>query len=579
MWARERAALAAVARGDSLADHYVRGGLLLNVYTGEVYPANVAIKGERIAYVGARDDMVGRRTRVIDATGRTLVPGYIEPHAHPWNLTTPAVLARHVLPLGTTTIVADNLPVYLLAGVRGFEAAVAALARGPLKFYWMVRPHAQSATRSEARRFPLPALARMLDNPWTAAVGEVTRWPDVLTGRRELLERLALGPARGKRIEGHTAGASAERLAGLAAAGLTSDHEPITAPEALDRARHGLALMLRQSSLRPDLRGLLAPFVKSGSLGRLMLTSDGSTPAFIEEHGFVDSLVRIALEEGVPPVDAYRMVTLHPASYYGKDADLGGIAPGRYADILLLSDLADPRPRAVIARGRLVAQDGRLLARVPEPPWGRIFTPSATRLDRRWRVRPEDFVLPPGPLPVIRMVSAVITAIEERALAPGDLHVALLDRRGAWITTGAVAGLAADLDGLATTLSTDYEILAVGRNRAALARAVNRLLELRGGVVLVDDDRVTFELPLPVGGFMATRPLGELAAAERQLKALLQARGYTFHDPLFTLYFLTADFLPRVRLSARGIWDVRRQRVLRPSRPLRRGVVGGARFA
>lgn len=570
MWARERARLAAVARGQSPADRYVRGGLLLNVYTAEVYPANVAIAGERIAYVGPRDDMVGRRTDIIDAAGATLVPGYIEPHAHPWNLGTPSVLARHVLPLGTTSIFADNLPVYWNAGLRGFEATVAALARSPLKFYWMIRPHGQSRGDDEQRRFPLAALARMLDNPWAAAMGEVTRWPDVLAGRPELLARLALAAARGKRIEGHTAGASAERVAGLAAAGLTSDHEPISAQEALDRARQGIALMLRQSSLRPDLRGLLAPFVKSGSLGRLMMTTDGSTPDFIVERGFVDGLVRVAMEEGVPPVEAYRMVTLNPAAYYGKDADLGGIAPGRYADVLLLDDLAEPQPRAVIARGRLAARDGRLLARVPEPPWGRIFTARATRFDRRWQVTAEDFALPAGPLPVIRLVSTVITVLEERPLAAGDLHAALVDRRGEWIATGAVAGFAPDLDGLAATLSTDFQIVSLGRRPAAMARAVNRVRELKGGVVLAEDDRIVFELPLPVGGQMSTRPLPELAAAERQLTAHLRARGYVFHDPYYTLYFSTADFLPAVRLTASGVWDVKRSRVLRPSRRLGR---------
>ena len=569
MWAKERAALVAVARGDAVADCVVRGGLLLNVYTGECYPASVAIKGERIAYVGARDDMVGPRTEVIDATGRTLVPGYIEPHAHPWNLGTPAVLARHVLPLGTTTIFADNLLIYALAGVTGFERTVAALARGPVKFYWMVRPHGQSRTLDEGARFPVAALARMLDNPWAAAVGEVTRWTDLVAGRPELLERLALGHARGKRIEGHTAGASAERVAVLAAAGLTSDHEPITAQEALDRARQGIALMLRQSSLRPDLRGLLAPFVKAGALGRIMLTTDGSTPAFVAEHGFVDGLVRIAMEEGVPPIEAYRMVTLNPATYYGKDADLGGIAPGRFADILLLEDLTEPRPRAVIARGRLLARDGRLLARVPEPPWREIFTPRVTRFDRPWRLTPEDFALPPGPLPAMRLVSTVITALEERPVAPGDLHAALVDRRGEWITVTALAGFATEVDGLAATLSTDYQIVAVGRSREALARAVNRVVAVKGGIVLVEGERVIFELALPVGGLMSTRPLPELAAKERELKALLAARGYPFHDPIFTLYFMVADFLPAVRLSSRGVWDVKRGRVLRPSRRLR----------
>ena len=570
MWARERARLSAVARADATADRYIRGGLLLNVYTGEIYPANVAIAGERIAYVGLREDMVGPRTDIVEATGRTLVPGYIEPHAHPWTLTTPAALARQVLPLGTTTIVGDNLAVYELAGRRGFEAAIAALARGPLKFYWMVRPHGQSRSRGESARFPVATLRRMLADPRTVAVGEVTRWPEVWAGRPALLERLALAPAAGKRIEGHTAGARAEKLTALAAAGLSSDHEPITAQEALERARLGIALMLRQSSLRPDLRGLLGPFVKSGSFGRLMLTTDGSTTAFVSEHGFVDALVRLALEQGVPPVEAYRMVTLNPATYYGKDADLGGIAPGRYADLLLLRDLADPRPAAVIARGRLVARDGRLLARVPEPRWREIFTATASRFDRRWSVSPEEFALPSGRVPVIRLVSTVITSLEERPLQEGDLHAALLDRRGRWIAPGAVAGFAAELDGLAATTSTDYQILALGRRPESLARAVNRLLRLKGGIVLVDGDRVTFELPLPIGGIMSSRPLTELAEREREFHALLRARGYAFHDPIYTLLFMAADFLPSARLSALGVWDVKRSRVLLRSRVRKR---------
>ena len=566
-WARERAALTAVARGAAPADRYVRGGTLLNVHTGERYPANVAIRGERIAYVGDRDDMLGPRTEVVDATGRTLVPGYVEPHAHPWTLVTPAALARHVLPLGTTAIFADNLPLYWLGGVRGFEAAARALARGPLRYYWLVRPHGQSrgGGADGTRRFPLAAIARMLDQPWTAAAGEITRWPDVAAGRRPLLERLALAALRGKRIEGHTAGARLDRLAALAAAGVTSDHEPITAEEALERARLGIALMLRQSSLRPDLRALLGPFVARGLLGRLMLTTDGSTPAHIAAHGFVDDLVRLALAEGVPPVDAYRMVTLNPAAYFGKDADLGSIAPGRFADLLLLDDLAEPRPRVVLARGRVVARDGALTARVPEPPWRRVL-PAGAALRATWRARPADFALPAGRLPVLRFASAVITALEERPAAPGDLVAALLDRRGRWVTATAAAGFGAGIDGLAASTSTDFNVLALGRHPEALARAVDRVLALGGGLVLVDGARIVFELPLPIGGLMSPRPLAEAAARERELKDLLAARGHPFHDPLFSLFFLTADFLPAARLTARGVWDVKRSRVLRPPR-------------
>jgi adenine deaminase len=563
----ERRRLTDVARGASPADLYVRGASLLNVYTGEIYPAAVAVKGERIAYVGSRDDMVGPRTRVVDATGQVLVPGYIDPHVHPATLTTPAALARFILPLGTTTVVADTLQFWELGGFATFRAAADALLASPLRFYWMIRPHAQSRAPGEWRRFEPRTLARAMAHPRVLAIGEVTRWPDAWRGDSELLRRLAL--ARGKRVEGHTAGASADKIAAIAAAGFTSDHEPITAAEVLDRARQGIAVMLRESSLRPDLSGLLDALKTAPALAsRLMLTCDGSMPAFIRTHGFVDHLIRVALEHGVPPLDAYRMATLNPATYYGLDADLGGVAPGRYADICLLEDLAAPRPLTVIARGKVIAAGGRLLGRVSEPPWRRIFTSVAARLAVGWRVRPADFELPARPrYPVISLSSAVITRLEERPVAPGDLHAALIDRGGRWIAPGVVAHFAERLDGFATTISTDFNILALGRRPAAMARAVNRLLELHGGIVLVEGERVVWELPLPLGGIMATGSLEEVARREDELRRLLGERGYPHHEPLYTLFFLAADFLPAVRLSPRGIWDVKRGRILLPARP------------
>ncbi len=562
----ERRRLTDVARGASPADLYVHGASLLNVYTGEIYPAAVAIKGERIAYVGSRDDMVGPRTRMVDATGQVLVPGYIDPHVHPATLTTPAALARFILPLGTTTVVADTLQFWELGGFATFRAAADALLASPLRFYWMLRPHAQSRAPGEWRRFEPRTLARAMAHPRALAIGEVTRWPDAWRGDSELLRRLAL--ARGKRIEGHTAGASADKIAAIAAAGFTSDHEPITAAEVLDRARQGIAVMLRESSLRPDLSGLLDALKTAPALAsRLMLTCDGSMPAFIRTHGFVDHLIRVALECGVAPLDAYRMATLNPATYYGLDADLGGVAPGRYADICLLEDLAAPRPLTVIARGKVIAAGGRLLGRVPEPPWRRIFTSAAARLAAGWRVYPDDFALPARPrYPVISLSSAVITRLEERAMAPGDLHAALIDRGGRWIAPGVVARFAELLDGFAATISTDFNILALGRRPAAMARAVNRLLELHGGIVLVEGERVVWELPLPLGGIMTTGSLEEVAGREDELRRLLGERGYAHHEPLYTLFFLAADFLPVVRLSPRGVWDVKQGRILLPAR-------------
>jgi adenine deaminase len=567
----QRRRLTAVARGAAPADLYVRGGTLLNVYTGEIYPANVAIAGERIAYVGPRDDMVGPRTTTVSAAGRILVPGYIDPHVHPAHMVTPSGLARHLLPLGTTTVFADTLQIWELGGLRAFRTVADALVRSPLKFYWMIRVHAQARSTDEAARYRVRDIARALAHPWTFAAGEVTRWPDVWGGSADLLGRLDLALARGQRVEGHTAGAGADKIAALAAGGLTSDHEPITAAEVLDRARQGIAVMLRESSLRPDLAGLLDALKAAPALAsRLMLTADGSMPAFIRDHGFVDHLIRVALARGIPPVDAYRMATLNPATYLGRDGDLGGIAPGRYADLCVLGDLSEPRPEIVVARGRVAARDGRVLVRVPEPDWRRAFTTPEARLTVRWRARPEDFQLPPRTTyPVVRLASAVITRLEQRAPAAGDLHAALLDRAGRWVAPALVAGFGERVDGLATTITTDFNILVLGRRPEAMARAVNRLLAVRGGIVLVDGERVALEVPLPLGGVMTRMSLLEAAAREDALRAALVARGYPHHEPMFTLFFLAADFLPFVRLSPRGVWDVKQGRVLLPRRARR----------
>src|SRR5438445_7140128 len=161
----QRRRLTAVARGAAPADLYVRGATLLNVYTGELYPANVAIAGERIAYVGAREDMVGPRTTILPAAGRVLVPGYIDPHVHPAHVVTPSALARHLLPLGTTSVFADTLQIWELGGRRAFQIVADALARSPLKFYWMIRVHAQSRTLDEPRRYPKREIARALAHP------------------------------------------------------------------------------------------------------------------------------------------------------------------------------------------------------------------------------------------------------------------------------------------------------------------------------------------------------------------------------------------------------------------------------
>ena len=281
MTAGQRRRLTDVARGAAPADLYVRGGTLLNVYTGELYPANVAARGERIAYVGVRDEMVGARTQV--SMGPAVLPRLHRP-ARSSGDPDDAVGARPIHPAarhhrggrGHVAVLGARRP-------RRVPDRGRALMTSPLRFYWMVRPHAQAGAGRVAavrRRDPGESAGSSAHAGGRGGHALARR----LARRSRLLRRLGL--ARGARVEGHTAGASGEKIPAIAAAGFTSDHEPITAQEVLDRARQGIAVMLRESSLRPDLVGLLDALKTAPALAsRLMLTNDGSMPAFLRTTG------------------------------------------------------------------------------------------------------------------------------------------------------------------------------------------------------------------------------------------------------------------------------------------------------
>lgn len=320
---------------------------------------------------------------------------------------------------------------------------------------------------------------------------------------------------------------------------------------------------------------------------RLLLTSDGSTPWFYNKMGFTDHLIRIALQEGVDPVAAYRMVTLNPAVYFGLDHEIGGIAPGRQADILVLQDLLSPTPEQVLSKGVVVAERGTLLKPFPPVDWERFFPP-AEFLDKTGGLKSDVFETPcekPVLFPTVKLISSVITRTKWVEFAckngfldlhskPGFCHVALLSRKGQWVANGILQGFGHGIEGLASSFNTATEILAIGRKTGAMCAAVSKLGEMGGGVVAVENGETAFELPLPLGGFMSQEPIRELAKKEEELKSFLKERGYPFHDPLFTLIFLPNDFLPEVRVNYRGVLEVKTNQSLWPRRDLgRRGDV------
>ena len=260
----EHARLVETARGDRPADLLVRGGTIANVYSGELHGGDVAVAAGRIAYVGEGERTVGPDTEIVDAKGMIVAPGYVEAHSHPWVLYNPVSLVEGVLPLGTTTVVADNLFFFMQMGPERFAKMADDLRGLPLSYLWMARLASQAKFHGEEEMFGLEKIEPLLRRDDVVGTAEVTRWPALAAGEPDLIAGIRAAKALGKVVDGHTGGASESRLQPVAAAGIDADHEAITKREVLNRLRLGIWTMLRNSSLRPDLPELLRAVTEDG---------------------------------------------------------------------------------------------------------------------------------------------------------------------------------------------------------------------------------------------------------------------------------------------------------------------------
>lgn len=574
-----RSELIEVAKGNLPADIYIKGGTVINVYSGEFIKQNIAVYKDSIAYVGTSEASIGADTKVINAEGKYLSPGFIEAHAHPWVFYNPVSVTGKVLPLGTTTTVNDNLFFYLHMGAKGFKEMVSDLKTLPGNFLWLVRLVSQADYPGEREWYNHKDIRELLELDEVVGSAEVTRWPLLYNGDPLLLDTMDYIKNLGKVSDGHTAGCSYDKLNAVVASGVTACHEAITAKEAFDRLRLGMWTTLRNSSLRPDLEELVKLITEGNvSTSRVIMTTDGPHPGFIEKEGFVDGLVRQAVEMGVPVMNAIQMVTINAATYLRLDDYIGGIAPGRKADILLLSDLEDFRPELVIASGEIAAQNGALTVSLPDIEWNKYsvrepFAFSKAVLENTNLYR-YPHPIESSPVPVVYFKSNVITQRKDTKIPSingfadlssheGLVYAALIDRKGEWISKAILERFAVDLDGMASTYNTTTELLVVGKNPEAMAKASSRVHEMGGGIVLVEGDKIILEIPLPLTGMMT--PDSSFSAAleyHEQLLAAMQERGFPFHDILYTLLFLTCDFLPGLRLVPYGLYDVKTDAIL-----------------
>jgi adenine deaminase len=547
----------AVARGDEPADLVVRGGRVLSVHTREWLDADVAICDGWIAGVGSYS---GRET--IEAEGRPVVPGLIDAHMHlESSLLLVDEFAKLVLPLGTTTVVADPHEIANVLGSDGVHWLIDACAELPLDVFFMA-PSCVPASRFESPRRPLTEgdLEGLLRRRRVLGLAEMMNFPGVIGGDPRELAKLALGGAG--HVDGHAPGVLGPRLQAYVAAGIRSDHEATTIEEGRERLRAGVWLLIREASAARNLEALL-PLI--GELGptRIAFCTDDREPSQIAREGHINSMVRRAVELGVDARDALTIASHNAATWHGL-SDRGAVAAGHRADLLLLSDLTGFVPDVVLKDGRPVPD----VAPATAPEWAR----------RTVRVQPvssNELHTPSdgSPIRVIGLIPSQIvtesliespTVRDGLAVADADrdlAKIAVVERHlgSGRIGLGFARGFGLQRGAIASTVAHDaHNIVCVGMDDGDMARAVARLAELGGGMVVVDARGVRAELPLAIAGLVSDQPLAVVLEQSRLLSDAVRTLGCEIEAPFHAMGFLALSVIPALKITDRGLVDVER---------------------
>jgi adenine deaminase len=548
----------AVARGDEPADLVVRGGRVLSVFTQEWLETDVAIADGWIAGLG---DYEGGET--IDAQGRWIVPGFIDAHMHLESTKLlPDEFARLVLPLGTTAAVLDPHELANVLGTDGVHWLLDACADLPLDFYFMASSCVPASPFESPHRPLGPGdLESLLRRRRVLGLAEMMNFPGVVHADPAELEKIAL--ASESQIDGHAPGLGGKELNAYVTSGIRSDHEALTLEEGRERLRLGMWLLIREASMARNLAALI-PLAREYGTSRIAFCTDDRDPEDVAENGHINEMVRAAVAAGVAPEVALVLASYNPAQWH-RLWHLGAIAPGYQADLLVLPDLESFQPE-------LVLKKGARLGEIPRP-----VVPEWVKHSVRIRgISADDFRIPwsgDGAARAIGLVpDQVVTENLTKAPKVADgvvvadpehdlVKIAVVERHlgTGRIGIGLLSGSGLQRGALASTVAHDaHNILVVGCDDGDMANAVDRLVELGGGIVAIEDGEVRAELPLVVAGLLADAPLDEVIERSLACNDAARALGWSGATPFLTLSFLGLSVIPSLKLTDKGLVDVDR---------------------
>ena len=568
--------------GEKKADLILKNCNLLSVYTREIISKiQIAIINDRIAYVGPNaSHTLGSKTKVIDVKNKYVGPGFADPHLHLDQFVLPSEFAKKALLCGVTSLFSDPIDVVSVGGYKGFQEFLKLGENLPIRIFQVVPGGIPvDAKFSNSKSLTLTQEKLAVKHPHVLGLGEVFSWTKVILREPKTMKSLSAMLECDCIINGHTAGASEKKLNAYVASGILSCHEPINFDQVLERLRLGMWIMIREGSIRRDLKEIIPRILSHGTyLNRLMFCSDGLDPLDLSKFGHIDHCIRESIKVGLKPIDAITMASKNNFDYYNMGKDLGGIAPGKLADILIFNDLKSFKPNQVFVGGKLIVSNGIFVTPIKK----KLISPWIKKTVKLKNFSKNDFLIKSKKEDVlantIYMQTEIITKIGSSQLSSKDGNIPASLESDVWKVAafdrihgtnrhsiGFLENFGADIGAFASTWSFhENDLIVIGSNDSDMAIASNHLIKNQGGLVVVKSGKVLASLPLQFAGIVSTDSFEKVSSNFEKINSTIVDSGCIFSRPHLIPLFLPFLALPSVRILSGGIVDVKKRKYMSP---------------